>query len=361
MADKADIYLIVCNPTGLKYVGVAKHFKGTANTNWGYVNRWKSHIYDAITEVKHDQNCSVLHKAIIAHGKDAFEVTKIRECLVDEMYDLEKHYIAEYNTIFPNGYNMTTGGKVTEHCEEAKKNMSLGQIGKRYAPKTERKNPEDNDLPQHILAIRKNGKIKGYQVKKFPIGVDEVEYVHKTFKRFDNLPSALEEAKVYLEELKVLYAKRLEVKKKETEMQALSIKIMIPTLPEYIYPIIENEELSGFYVKNMKNVEGKLIPRQDFENIPAALTYIKDVNEIIADNKAIQPTTSNVQDLPANIYKSTYKGIHNGYRVKLLTGYNDEKGKKKPIYAEKNFTGPNKTMPEKLQLAIEYIESINLN
>jgi len=361
MANKADIYLIVCNTTCLKYVGVAKHFKGTANTNWGYINRWKSHIYDAFTEVKHEENCSALHKAIVAYGKDAFEVTKIRECLIDEMYDLEKHYIAEYNTIYPNGYNMTTGGKVTEHCEEAKKNMSLGQIGKRYTHKVERKNEDDNDLPQHITAIRKNGKLKGYQVKKFPIGVDEKEYVYKTFKRVNNLNSALEDAKDYIEELKALYAKRLEVKNKETEMHKMSIKMMIPALPEYIYPIIENEEITGYYVKNMRNLTDKLIPRQDFETIQAALTYIKNVEEIIADKKAIESNLPVEQELPPNIYKSTYKGIHNGYRVKLLTGYNEEKGKKKPIYAEKNFTGPKKTMPEKLQLAIEYIESINLN
>lgn len=349
-----SIYCVENKSTGLKYIGGTKD---------GVKARWRHHVRDAKLEKENGKNCSLFHQAINTYGKDDFIVVKLKDCLIEEIDTFEQQYIAENNTIYPNGYNMSTGGKNTIFSETARENMSLGQIGKRYTHKVERKNEADKDLPRYISAIRENGRLKGYQIKKFPMGIDETKYVYKTFKRINNPASGLDEAKVYLEKLKAEYARLLEVKKQEKGMVASSSNMIIPGLPKYVYSIIDNGEIKGYYVKDMKDYGNNLIPRKDFDNLAAAVNYIKEIEEANLNKKLVMTTLnpdipSETENLPPNIYKSTYKGIHNGYRVKLLTGYNEEKGKKKPIYAEKNFTGPKKTMPEKLQLAIE---SINLN
>ena len=45
------------------------------------------------------------------YGKDAFSVKKLYECPKDELDLWEKEYINKLNTLYPNGYNLTVGGK----------------------------------------------------------------------------------------------------------------------------------------------------------------------------------------------------------------------------------------------------------
>ncbi len=341
------IYLITCKTTTLKYIG---------GTTLELSDRWNCHSSDAKNEKENDKNCSLFHQAINQYGKDDFTVEKLKDCLIDEVDDFEQQYILEYNTITPNGYNMSTGGKSTTFGEEARKNMSKGQIGKRYDQQIDRKHDEDATLPKNIAAIRKDNILIGYQVKKFPMGIDEKEYIYKTFKCKSDPTSALEKAKLYLEELKKQYAEKLKIKQQEKDMKnnASSSKI---TLPKYVYTIIEDEIITGYYVKDILDYGDKLIPRKDFITLEEAVNYINEIEIANANKKIIAPNIISNTDLPPDIYKTTYRSIHNGYRVKFLTGYDDNK---KPIYTEKNFTGPDMSIENKLQQAIQYLNQIKL-
>lgn len=44
------------------------------------------------------------------YGESAFTFTFVESCLIDELDELEIKYIAENNTLAPNGYNLTSGG-----------------------------------------------------------------------------------------------------------------------------------------------------------------------------------------------------------------------------------------------------------
>ena len=72
------------------------------------------------------------HRAIKKYGKDSF----IWECLADDIDDikelnrLEIHYIALYNSIVPNGYNLQHGGRNGLHSEETKKKMSISHMNR---------------------------------------------------------------------------------------------------------------------------------------------------------------------------------------------------------------------------------------
>ena len=49
--------------------------------------------------------------ALRKYGKDCFTCELIHTCEVSELNELESQYIIEYDSKFPNGYNLTDGGK----------------------------------------------------------------------------------------------------------------------------------------------------------------------------------------------------------------------------------------------------------
>ena len=89
----AYIYLITNKLNNKKYIGV---------TNNSLEKRWKSHLYDT----------NVISKAIKKHGAENFLIESIHECTtMDEAYALEPKFIVEYKSKYPNGYNISDGGK----------------------------------------------------------------------------------------------------------------------------------------------------------------------------------------------------------------------------------------------------------
>lgn len=53
---------------------------------------------------------SKFHEAAMVDGFDSFNFTVLEECSVDELNDREIYYIGQYNTLYPNGYNLSQGG-----------------------------------------------------------------------------------------------------------------------------------------------------------------------------------------------------------------------------------------------------------
>lgn len=77
----------------------------------------------------------ILIESISKYGKNNFkreilEITKSRK----EAFDLEEYYIRKYNTLKPNGYNISPTGGMNEwggkHSNETKKKLSEKRIGK---------------------------------------------------------------------------------------------------------------------------------------------------------------------------------------------------------------------------------------
>ena len=73
--------------------------------------RYREHI-----TYKNSEN-AVFHKAIKKYGEDNFEFSIIREVeynnkkdLIQKLNALEIQYIKEYNSLVPNGYNISSGG-----------------------------------------------------------------------------------------------------------------------------------------------------------------------------------------------------------------------------------------------------------
>ncbi len=161
-----DIYVLE-SPSGKKYVGQAYHTLQNGK-KWGYLARWKAHIREAKNELNYSR---LLDSAIRKYSPENFKVSLICTCeTYSELNEKESYYINEYNTLAPNGYNLTTGGSSYTYCEETtikKRNSMIGKnLGKVYQ-RRERKRSEDVNLPKYIRSIK-----DGYRISNHPSKID---------------------------------------------------------------------------------------------------------------------------------------------------------------------------------------------
>lgn len=97
---QGEIYHAFCEESGKGYVGQTKYTSQS---------RWKEHVDEADSGVQ--KGCRYLNNAIRRYGADAFKLTVVWRGPISQLDEMEKHYIKEFNTRDPNGYNLTDGGQ----------------------------------------------------------------------------------------------------------------------------------------------------------------------------------------------------------------------------------------------------------
>ena len=127
-----QIYLIKNTITNKNYVGqTLSHRKNHKKYRpFGFIGRFKDHLSEAICNTKKKQ-CTYLNNAIRLYGKDAFQVELIFTCPKEELDQYEEKYIKEHDTLYPNGYNLTIGGKVFKNIETGIEKLSPNPPKKR--------------------------------------------------------------------------------------------------------------------------------------------------------------------------------------------------------------------------------------
>ena len=126
------VYLRTNTANGMQYVGQTGDFKGR-NYQWNSLKATYGNQYINNDKAK--------------YGPDAFETTILAEVESrEEAWKLEEHYIKELNTLYPNGYNISKGGKCTgdankgkHHTEDTKRKMSEAHKGVLKSEETKRK------------------------------------------------------------------------------------------------------------------------------------------------------------------------------------------------------------------------------
>lgn len=88
------VYLITNTVNGKRYVG---------QTALTLEERWGLH--------KYRKSCPAMVAAVRKYGSHNFTIEALFDSLTEEQAnEFEKEYIERYNTLAPNGYNLTTGG-----------------------------------------------------------------------------------------------------------------------------------------------------------------------------------------------------------------------------------------------------------
>lgn len=92
------------------------------------IKRWNTHS----NKKKASKKNSVLSNAILKYGKENFTFEVIDKAVsIDELNEKETYWIEYYNSLCPNGYNVSLGGLNKMHTEESKKKISMSKLGEK--------------------------------------------------------------------------------------------------------------------------------------------------------------------------------------------------------------------------------------
>ena len=378
--NNGQIYLIKNKINGKCYIGQALCFTGSNNNRWGTLGRWNSHIREA-TKTNQD-HCILLNNAIRKYEKNNFEIFTLLKCNKKDLDINEENFILEYNSIQPNGYNIKFGGSKSKNSEETILKMKESYLGTRR-DKYGRKYEEDNELPKYILAHRKSGVLLAYVISKFPIGIDKKEYLKDIYfrlKRYETKEQALKEAIENLDDLKEKYKNINEdiFKEKSIIKPVITLKekkenMFKDRLPEYIYPIVEDNKIKGYYVDHIYDKKGnpylrkKFIGKTNRWNLNDAKKYIEQLlyycenNIDITNFKEIEVSGKNNKNLHEKYHLPKYVNIYNvkgEMKGFVINGYPIDKyknGKYKKAFGDKELS-----IDENYENCIKHLEEIKI-
>ena len=182
-----EIYKITNLTNGKIYVGqsVSHILNHKRYRPYGYEGRFRCHVSEAFSTKKNQSH--YLNNAIRKYGVDDFVVELIECCEIAIADTREIHYIKEFNSLFPNGYNLKNGGNVFTHSDESKKRVSNGVISyfkdKKYERFKEIKIIDD-DIEKYIKPLKKHNEQYGWYV-----------YINRIKADFGGVHISLEESK----------------------------------------------------------------------------------------------------------------------------------------------------------------------
>ena len=118
--------------------------------------RWERHIRDA-KDINKIKQCRLLNSAIRKYGSSQFEVEFITYCDIKDNNSTEEFYIKKFNTLAPDGYNLTSGRRQNiKVAKSVRKRLSFS--GKKYF------SDDDNKIKQS--KITQNASINSI-IKRF--------------------------------------------------------------------------------------------------------------------------------------------------------------------------------------------------
>jgi len=158
------IYKITNKITNKCYIGETK--KSNPELRW---NEHKRKIEKGI-------GCPALQDAVKKYGVEHFKFEILIICFDEDRYRFEKEYIKKYNSISPNGYNLTNGGEGGGFYGKKHSNETIEKI-----VKTTKQNYIDN--PE----IRDNISIKIKQLLSIDKNRDKIKNGMKQSTVFNNL------------------------------------------------------------------------------------------------------------------------------------------------------------------------------
>lgn len=144
-----EIYIITNIIDNKNYIGQTLTHRKNHNKYrpFGFKARFKEHISEALCNTKKKQ-CTYLNNAIRKNGSTNFKVELLIRCSIESLDNFEKIYIDKYNSIYPNGYNLTVGGSTFKNIITEIKDEKVEYTKK---SKTNKKSDETKTLISNRL------------------------------------------------------------------------------------------------------------------------------------------------------------------------------------------------------------------
>jgi hypothetical protein len=222
-----------------------------------------------------DLRNSAIYAAMYKYGLNTFSIYRILEVQDTDLNDFEKFYISLYNSLAPNGYNLTGGGdNFTKVSPSTSKIIS--ENSKKYMHENidKYRSEELHGLPLHTNYRKDN---ESFAINDHPL----CKYKMFTARTYGSKEAAKEAMLEFLKELENSDKEYVREKKSGNE------------LPKGLSKL----KTGGYLVRkrhNKKTYEKRFITLTDEQNKEAALKYLEEVNKTIENikkNKNTSPET----------------------------------------------------------------------
>lgn len=190
------IYIITCLINNKIYIGQTTD---TIQSRWNShksASKYNKKYLDGEIDAPHAKKgmCSALYRSINCHGIENFKIEALEELDDDLLNEAEVQFIEEFNSLVPNGYNLTTGGDNFKHSEETKNLLKiLNKEHMKTTFKQFRKYDALEDLPMYCIYL----KDEGVAINKHPL----CNRKNFTIKKYGSLNNAKDELRRFLDVL----------------------------------------------------------------------------------------------------------------------------------------------------------------
>jgi group I intron endonuclease len=114
-------------------MGIIYEIINTIN-NKSYIGQTRRSLNERINNHKNEKvKNTPLYNAIRKYGWENFDIQIIDNCEISKLNDNEIYWIVEKNTLYPNGYNLTSGGNQYGHNEYTKNKISNLRKGIKFS------------------------------------------------------------------------------------------------------------------------------------------------------------------------------------------------------------------------------------
>ena len=199
----AYIYRILNKLTKKCYIGETK----SKDVIW----RWNQHKQ----KIEINKGCPALRDAVKKYGIDNFEFSVLIICFDDERFKYEIEYIKKYNSVVPNGYNITNGGEGggfqgKTHTEEVK-NIIKNKLKQKFIdnPELKKQMSERNKIVMSNPEVRekiKNGILNSEKWKKVVENMRNGAHMNNNYTHNEETKKKISESlkKYHSEDIKVV-------------------------------------------------------------------------------------------------------------------------------------------------------------
>lgn len=161
-------------------------YKHTSPSGKSYIGQTKDLDKREMLHKSEHSNCTFFHRAIIKYGWDNFKHEIIENNLtLDQANEKEQSYIIAFNTLSPNGYNLTTGGLNRKVSKETVLKISMANTGRKRSIETKQKisaalsgKPKTKEHIKKIIESRSSYRPTDYTkklIRDFHIGKPKTE------------------------------------------------------------------------------------------------------------------------------------------------------------------------------------------
>jgi len=223
-----EIYKITNTVTNKCYIGQTRSHRlnHSKYRPFGYLGRFKDHINEANSNKKNQS--WYLNSSILKYGSTNFICTKLLECKIEELDENESKYISEFDTKYPNGYNLTDGGQRGANLRCEKIILDKSKLVKPEAK--EKKSLKKSDETKKLISERLKEAFKNDDYRNKMSFRSQIQHLKQKFDRFKDV--TVDESKIE---------------------QYIRVRKINKTQSEYIVIIINKIETS--FVGRSENIE----------------------------------------------------------------------------------------------------------